>query len=182
MIFLITVKPAFVFFLIYQNYYTIGDYRLFYLTVQVYVHLLRVYLYFLNLSNVCSVIRDFLPFRIQRAHRRNFFFHLFDKLVWRGYFYPAALAEEPHFYAVAVDFGFERVFAAAAFDYFRGRQFVEDCLHGGAGEFEAYGPELSGPHEEAAFAEEAFVEFRRFFFVPRPAVFHDAFYAVCSEV
>lgn len=92
MIFLITVKPAFVFFLIYQNYYTIGDYRLFYLTVQVYVHLLRVYLYFLNLSNVCSVIRDFLPFRIQRAHRRNFFSHLFDKLAGRGYFYPAALA------------------------------------------------------------------------------------------
>lgn len=73
-------------FLIYQNYYTIGDYRLFYLTAQVYVHLSRVYLYFLNLSSVCSVARDFLPFRVQRAHRRNFFFHIFRKLVGRGYF------------------------------------------------------------------------------------------------
>lgn len=110
-------------------------------------------LLFSNLSDVCAIVWNFRFFAVLRAHRRDFFFHLFCKLVGRSYFHPAALAEEPHFYAVAVDFGFERVSAAAAFDYFRGREFVEDCLHGWAGEFEAYRPELSWPHEEAALAE-----------------------------
>ena len=123
-----------------------------------------------------------LQILVPSAHLLDLLPHFRHEFIRRDNLHPAALAQEPHLDAVAVDLGLNQVAAAAPFDHLGRGQLVQHRLQRWPGKVKPHGAQCAGPHKEAPAAQHPFVKDGRWLRLGGRSMYHNPLDAIHTEV